>query len=301
MKVLVVEDERYIREYIGTFLQSYGYEAVLCDDAESAWKYCQEEMFPLVILDLILPGISGLDLCRRIRQLDHGDDFYILVNTSQTNQEDISDVFEAGADDYCAKPFDLKQTKTRLLVAQRNILARQERRENENIMRYQVTHDSLTGLSNRHAFYEYLGNTLAHAQRYDRRGGVVYIDLDNFKVINDSFGHGAGDDVLVETAQRLREAVREADLVSRLGGDEFALVITELADERDIFIVQEKIQQVFAKPYSINGVCYYLSGSIGLATFPDNGVSADQLVHKADSCMYEMKKKKKKVFSVSTQ
>ncbi len=299
MKALVVEDDPLLREYMSTMLDSHGYEPVLCHDGESAWQYCHEETFPLVILDLMLPGISGLDFCRRIRRLTHGDDFYILVVTSLTGQQDIIDIMEAGADDYCAKPVDQWRAKIRLLVAQRNIRARQERRENEKKMRYLATHDSLTGLSNRHAFYEFLDHSLSHAQRYERRGVVVFIDLDGFKGINDSLGHSAGDYVLVETAKRLCKIVREADLVCRFGGDEFTLVITDLADDRDIMIVQDKIRQVLTMPYHINGADYYIGGSIGLAKYPDDGISADELVHKADLWMYEMKKMNKEGASVS--
>ncbi len=289
MKALVVEDDPRLRQYMSTMLSARGYEPVLCQDGESAWQYCQEATFPLVILDLMLPGINGLELCRRIRRLDHGDDFYILVVTSLTAHPDLIEIMEAGADDYCAKPVDEDRARMRLLVAQRNIRARQERRENEKKMRYLANHDSLTGLSNRHAFFEFLGHALSHAQRYERRGVVVFIDLDGFKRINDSLGHSAGDYVLVETAKRLREVVREADLVCRFGGDEFTLVLTDLTDDRDILIVQEKTKQALAMPYRIDGNDYYLGASIGLARYPDDGFSADELVHKADLRMYRKK------------
>ncbi len=290
MKALIVEDEAELRGYIGTILASYGYEPVLCSNAESALEYCHDEFFPLIILDINLPGMDGLELCRRLRKTKNGDDYYILVNSVRGDQQNIIDLLNSGADDYCVKPVDLQRAQIRLMVAERHIRIRQERRDIEAKMHYMAYHDSLTSLGNRHAFYEFLEHALAHSRRYHRKGSVLYIDLDGFKDINDRLGHNAGDSVLREAGRRLQNTVRNTDKVCRMGGDEFAIVVTELDDEGDIASVQEKIGEMLAKPYFVNGASCYLGGSVGVVTFPDDGTEPDELVHRADQMMYAMKK-----------
>jgi len=289
MKELIVEDHEYLRDIANLIIDITGYEPEFCANADSAWKLCQENTYPLAILDVVLSGIDGAELCKRIRTLENGDDFYILVFTSYNSHSDIDRILVAGADDYCSKPVDSWRAKTRLMVAQRNIQMRKEQRINEKRIRFLATHDSLTGLANRHAFYEFLDHSLLNAQRYNRYSGVFYIDLDGFKEINDTFGHSAGDEVLKETAKRLRRCLRDSDMVCRLGGDEFALVVTDLIDRNDIRHVQEKIITQLRQPYHLKVKTLNIDGSIGYATFPDDGVNTDDLIHKADFRMYKMK------------
>ena len=153
MRVLVVEDDADLKNYIGEVLHSFGYEPVLCSDAETALNYCEKEFFPLVILDLSLPGMDGSELCRRIRKLVNGDDYYIIINSSRSSHEEIKELLDGGADDYCIKPFTSEDMQIRLMVAERNIVVRQYPRTSEQKLQYLATHDSLTGLGNRHQFY----------------------------------------------------------------------------------------------------------------------------------------------------
>ena len=165
------------------------------------------------------------------------------------------------------------------------------RKRYEEELIYMAYHDSLTGLKNRKGFYERLDADITRAKRYGGRVVLMYIDIDRFKEVNDTFGHEAGDRVLQEITHRLLANLRQCDCVARIGGDEFAVV---LADEHGSDAVLEKLLGILAVPYGVGaGVVDYISGSIGVALFPDDAVTANDLIQYADSAMYAVKRGKK--------
>jgi diguanylate cyclase (GGDEF)-like protein/PAS domain S-box-containing protein len=149
--------------------------------------------------------------------------------------------------------------------------------------------DALTGLPNRILFKERLSASLALARRNNWLLAVLFIDLDRFKIINDTLGHGAGDDLLRQVAIRMRTVVRESDTVSRLGGDEFAIVLPDLPSADDAAGVARKLVEVVASPYAIQGQDIYVSASIGITLFPDDSDEVDALIRNADAAMYRAK------------
>jgi diguanylate cyclase (GGDEF)-like protein len=154
---------------------------------------------------------------------------------------------------------------------------------------YLAYHDSLTGLENRARFLERLGEAVATAVRSSRRLGVLYIDLDRFKDVNDSLGHATGDRVLLEAARRLRSTVRQADACARFGGDEFALLVPEVESIADLEILATRIGRVLAHPYPVDDTDIHLSASIGVVVFPEDGDAPDMLLRHADAAMYRAK------------
>jgi diguanylate cyclase len=158
-------------------------------------------------------------------------------------------------------------------------------------LQHQATHDSLTGLPNRTLFLDRLGREIAHAERDGHSFAVLAVDLDRFKVINDTLGHGAGDQLLVEITRRLSGAIRTADTVARTGGDEFLLLVTGIRESADAAITATKIVSALDKPVSINGVEVHTSGSVGISLYPTDGASSDSLIAHADEAMYFTKQR----------
>ena len=152
-----------------------------------------------------------------------------------------------------------------------------------------ATNDALTALPNRLYFKDQLGRLLAQSQREPQQFALLFIDLDNFKSINDSLGHAAGDDVLQQTAKRLRQCARETDTVARLGGDEFTIILPRIRSARGPEIVAEQVLKAVAAPFTVAGTEHFLSASIGIALYPADGASADQLLRNADTAMYRAK------------
>jgi diguanylate cyclase (GGDEF)-like protein/PAS domain S-box-containing protein len=176
-----------------------------------------------------------------------------------------------------------------------------ERKTAEQQIEYQAYHDSLTGLANRRLFQEHLTLALALAQRRQRLVAVLFLDLDHFKLINDSLGHSVGDALLKQVAARLKAAVREGDTVARVGGDEFTIVLQELNDRDDAGVVAQKMLHTIAEPVEIGGHRLYITTSIGITLFPDDGDDAETLLKNADNAMYRAKAEGRNAYQMSTQ
>ncbi len=166
-----------------------------------------------------------------------------------------------------------------------------ERKSAEDQIHFLAHHDALTGLPNRTLLMDRLSQALLQAQRNDRRATAIFIDLDNFKMINDSLGHNAGDTLLRIVAERMVECVRATDTVVRLGGDEFVVLLIDQADSPNVALVLDKIRAAISEPIPIEGRLLHVTCSIGLATFPEDGTDAETLLMNADVAMYRAKER----------
>jgi len=165
-----------------------------------------------------------------------------------------------------------------------------KRKQIEHQLVHQAYHDSLTGLPNRTLFTDRLEQALAHAKRNNTLLAVVFLDLDNFKEINDSFGHAVGDQVLVNVSRRIRDALRRVDTISRMGGDEFTIILPSFNDIEHINVVAEKLYAVLQESMFINENKFIVTGSIGISVYPNDGETVDLLLSNADDAMYQSKK-----------
>ena len=165
-----------------------------------------------------------------------------------------------------------------------------ERKKLEEQLTQMAKYDNLTGLANRALFKEFLHMSLARSERRGKSTGVMYLDLDHFKEINDTLGHDAGDALLVSVANRLQECVRDGDMVARLGGDEFAIVLDDVANPGDAELIAKKILEQFSKPHDLSGELRKVGTSIGIATSSHSGDDPELLIKAADDAMYVAKK-----------
>jgi diguanylate cyclase (GGDEF)-like protein len=163
-------------------------------------------------------------------------------------------------------------------------------------IKYLATHDGLTGLPNRAMFIELLNASIRLTRRHRKNLAILFIDLDRFKIINDTLGHADGDELLQEVAGRLQQCLRESDIVSRLGGDEFVVILPEVDSEQEVGVVAQKLLSVIMKPVMLSGQECRVTGSIGIALCPDNGNDADTLTKNADMAMYLAKNEGKNAF-----
>jgi diguanylate cyclase (GGDEF)-like protein len=164
---------------------------------------------------------------------------------------------------------------------------------------YQALHDPLTRLANRALFVDRLENALARSERYGRSVAVLFLDLDQFKSVNDGLGHAAGDEVLVNAAERLKGCLRRTDTAARVGGDEFAVVLEDFDTEQEAVGVAARVVEALKEPFSLNGREVATGASVGLCLVGASGGTADELMRAADAAMYEAKRKGKSRYAVS--
>ena len=292
MKILVADDSIVSRHLLDATLRKWGYEVVIACDGKEAWEILQQPDAPsLAILDWMMPGMTGLAVCQLVRQHAREPYTYILLLTSKSLKEDLVEGMESGADDYITKPFDQHELKVRLRAGTRLVELQSELLAAREALREQATKDSLTKLWNRSSLLEILVRELARADRELRPVGVVLVDLDHFKNINDTYGHFAGDAVLREAAHRMQTAVRPYDGIGRYGGEEF-LIILPGCDLQSACAQAERLRNQIAKEEFILPECAFtLTASFGVTSaLPGQPATAEALIRKADEALYLAKK-----------
>jgi diguanylate cyclase (GGDEF)-like protein len=266
ISVLVVEDEPSSRRLIQTIVEGRGSRVEAVGDAESAWSAFQRSRHPLLVLDWMLPGMDGLEFCRRIRAMPDSEDVYILFVTGLDGTEHLNQALEAGASDFLSKAALADQIDVRLAIAERHVRRAIARRRLEAELARDALHDPITSLPNRQLFLERLHQA---ARRASRRGqpvfAVLIIDLHGFRDVNKTHGRDVGDRVLVEVARRLEQCIRGLDSAARLGGDDFAILLDGMKDVSDPTRVANRVHQVLSLPITIDGIQIGVSASIGMA------------------------------------
>jgi two-component system cell cycle response regulator len=256
MRVLAAEDNPVFQSMLRTMLAKWGYRPIIARDGNEAWTQLACEDPPrLAVLDWMMPGLDGVEICRRLRLVQREPYIYILLLTARTESQRIR--------------------------AGRRILDLQD------ALRRQATHDGLTGLLNRNSILGKLQEEVSRAGRSDEPLAVIMVDLDNFKSVNDSHGHLAGDAVLREAASRLKNASRAYDAVGRYGGEEF-LVVLPGCSTTDACAQAERIRSAMAAtPVPVDSGSLPVTASFGLActefTLPS------QLIRAADAALYQAK------------
>lgn len=280
-RILVVDDDRGLRFAMRQVLEKDGWRVDEVASGEQAVMYCERFMPDLVLMDAIMPGMDGFTACSQIQSLPTGKSVPVLVITALSDDISIGRAFSAGATDYISKPVNfsvLRKRVGRLLEAS----------QSEKYVRELAYSDSLTGLPNRIMFTEILSGMITASDNQDMIA-VLFLDLDRFKLVNDTLGHDAGDLLLKVVAERLRRCVRQDDLVSRFGGDEFIIVLNRVKNKSVVENVAAKINQTLSRPFVFLGKEMHVSSSIGIAMYPQDGSDIGGLLKNADIAMYRAK------------
>ena len=303
MRILIAEDDPISLVLLQALLNQWGYEVIVTHDGNEAWQVLQADMAPrLAILDWEMPGMDGPALCHQVRERQGGAYTYMILLTARTKREDLIAGMEAGADDYVTKPFDAHELRMRLRAGRRILDGQDALLEAQEVLRLQATQDPLTSLWNRGMIMELLGRELARAKRERSPLSVLMLDLDLFKIVNDTYGHMAGDLVLREAAQRLRASVRAYDAVGRYGGEEFLIVSPGCPAAGAVTLAERIRKAVGEKPMDTSEALISITISAGAATaeYVDKRVAssknvgeyteAENLVRAADDALYRAKR-----------
>jgi two-component system, cell cycle response regulator len=298
MKILVADDDATSRLIVKAALHSLGHDAQIVDDGEQAWAAFRTEQPDVVISDWMMPGLTGLELCRNIREDDPGRYVYFVMVSGQGRLDEVLQGMTAGADDYLVKPLNPDDLHARLIAATR-ITALHRKLALQRLELETLNHDltaiarrdPLTGLGNRRALQEDLELLEARVTRYGHRYCMALLDVDHFKSYNDAYGHQAGDEVLRAVAAQLKAKARSGDALYRYGGEEFLCILPEQSLESGTHAVERMRTGVerLKVPHteSERGL---LTVSAGLAMLdPDHTRSASAVLKEADEALYRAK------------
>jgi diguanylate cyclase (GGDEF)-like protein len=291
MRVLIADDSLLSRRLLEGTLRGWGYDVVVAADGTEAWNVLgSENPPPLAVLDWMMPGVTGPELCRRVRARATEPYTYILLLTSRNDKDDVVEGMDSGADDYITKPFDKHELKVRLRAGTRIVDLQQQLVTAREALRIQATRDYLTQLWNRSSILDILHRELDRSERDGTPVGVVVADLDHFKTINDTHGHFAGDAALQETARRMQMATRSYDSVGRYGGEEFLIVLPG-ADEEGMRVMCERMRHaIAAKPVLALEAALNVTCSFGCASGLGGQATAESLIRAADEGLYRAKR-----------
>jgi two-component system, cell cycle response regulator len=292
VRVLIAEDESATRRLLEATLRRWGYAVCVACDGEQAWKLLETEGGPrLAILDGEMPGMDGVEVCRLVRTLPADRYVYCILLTSRSHKEEVARGLDSGADDYLSKPFEPVELRARVRVGSRTLALHADLIAAREALRIQATHDGLTGVLNRGAVLDALSRELGRSSRQGSSLGLLLVDVDHFKHVNDTFGHAAGDAVLREVTRRLGEGVRPYDVLGRLGGEEFLLVLPDCNALETLRLGERLRLRLSAEPICYGGESIAVTVSIGAAIRGPDGLStAESLIQSADEALYRAKR-----------
>ena len=299
MRVLIAEDDAVSRMTLRRAIEQLGHEVLVATDGTDAWELYRRDEVDVIVSDWLMPGMDGLDLCRRVRDSQRETYTYFMLLTSLEGKQNFMMGMQAGADDYLTKPLDREELRVRLQVAARvtslhHQLAEKTRElERANhALAESARRDPLTGLGNRLQLREDLYRLQRWLDRYGRSFGVALCDVDRFKLYNDHYGHVAGDDVLQALSRAVAETIRSGDMAYRYGGEELLIIMPEQSAETSVIAmerVREAVEQL-AIPHVSNRPYGVVTISVGLVAIGrGEQLPWEMVLNQADAALYRAK------------
>lgn len=293
MRVLIADDCPVIRMRLKKHLVDWGFQPVIASDGIQALAALTSKYAPrLAILDWMMPGMDGPTVTQRIREAELGPYTYVVMLTSKSDPADLVSAFATGIDDFLTKPFNEEELHQRLRAGQRIIQLQDQLNDTLVQMKFQATHDSLTGMWNRKSILKSLDRELNRARRNQHSveaTSIVMLDIDHFKRINDLHGHVAGDAVLSAAGDVIKKSLRSYDYVGRYGGEEF-MIIMPTTEQDQAKIIAERIRNNIGNAnIAIGNTDISVTASLGVATAKIDDTVED-LVNLAEDAMSEAKR-----------
>jgi two-component system cell cycle response regulator len=288
MKVLIAEDEPISCRALEKSVAGWGYETVIAKNGKEAWEALRKNEVRIAVVDWMMPGMDGIELCQKIRhdyQQKKSKYTYIILLTGKDQQGDVITGLSAGADDYITKPFSFLELKVRIQNGERIIKVEDDQIE-------LASYDSLTKVWNRKKILDFFKEELSRGRRENQATGVIIVDVDWFKNVNDSHGHFIGDEVLIEVVSRLKKCIRGYDKLGRYGGDELILVLPNCGLTHVKNVAERLRLSVCEKKISTKKGLLDVTISLGgISSDVSSEASTDELIQASDRALYSAKKR----------
>lgn len=280
LTVLVIEDHPDQRDLLAIVLQREGYRVVTAANGVEALEKLEVEKVQIALSDIMMPKMDGFELINRIRNNPDLKSIYLILITARIQEGDRVRGLDLGADDYITKPFSFSELLARVRVGSRVVQYQQH-------LEYQTHIDPLTGLFNRRAFEKKLDEEFERAKRYHHHLSLLILDIDNFKLINDTYGHHGGDAALIKISETLREKTRQSDFPSRYGGEEFVLVLPETEQDSALQVATKIHDAIRSCTFGAPNQPFRLTVSIGLSSTSTRSYTEwPKMLKDADQALY---------------
>ncbi len=294
-QIMVVDDEENILFLMKNILQKHGHNVTTYVDAEDALGKLRNELYDLIITDLNMPKLSGIDFIKKAKKASPKTD--IVVMTGYPSVETAVECMNNGASDYLTKPLNLEYFN---LIVDRLLYKRilEERAAEREYFEHIARIDGLTGLYNRRYFDKLLDVEIARADRYKQSFSLIMIDIDDFKNINDNYGYQIGDNILKELASIINSFIRKTDSATRFGGEEFAIILSHTGKKCGRIFLERIINGIATSKFHGFPHKEIVTASAGLASYPDDAHTQESLIKNADNALYQAKKSGKNILCV---
>lgn len=290
MKILIAEDDLISSRILQNNLNNWGYEVVLAKSGENAWEALKDNQLRLAILDWMMPGMDGVEICKKVRRRKKFKYTYIILLSAKDRKQDIIAGLSSGADDYMTKPVNFLELRARLQTGKRIIELEDKLLQAQNQLKDLASRDSLTKLWNRAEIAKFLREEIERSERDKKPLGIVMLDLDYFKKINDFYGHDIGDKALLQVVSRVKRKVRKSDKVGRYGGDEIVIILPNCSTGEAQKIAERLRATVAARGVKTALDTIPVTVSVGCVS-SDNAAeaTAEKLIRAADSALLKAK------------
>lgn len=296
--ILIVDDKEANVRLLERMLRNAGYTRIMStQDPHAVADLHRLHHYDLILLDLRMPGMDGFQVMQSLKELETDGYLPVLAVTAEPAHK--LRALQSGAKDFVSKPLDLAEVLMRVHNMVEVRLLHEAARNQSKKLEALALNDPLTGLANRRLLDDRMEISLIHARRHNSAMAVIFLDLDGFKQINDTLGHGVGDILLQMVAERLLETVREEDTVARIGGDEFIIALWHASGIEYATTVAERAIESVAKPYDIEGNSISITVSAGVSLYPLHGEDAETLMKSADLALYAAKEAGKNVYRIA--
>jgi two-component system, cell cycle response regulator len=302
MRVVIAEDDKISRRVLEASLSEWGYDVTAVADGKEALALLRGEDAPrLAVLDWMMPGLEGVDVCTKIRERVGQPYVYVLLLSARNEKQDMLAGLKAGADDYLTKPFDTQELRARLFAGERILHLQDELIAARDALQFQATHDALTGLLNRGAILRDVTRELTRARREHVSVGLILVDIDHFKAVNDDYGHLTGDAILHGVAMRMSGLLRAYDSIGRYGGEEFLVLAPSSDAEGSIQFAERLRAGVESTTYETEAGSLRLTLSLGVAiSNPEEAPNGQKLLQAADAALYRAKSRGRNRVAIAT-
>jgi len=300
--LLYVEDDKNTQEAMKEILKDEVKVLYQASNGEEGLALFKEKRPDIILTDINMPKMSGLDMALVIKHIDRT--IPIVIISAFDEKSILLDAINIGIDGFVVKPVDIEKLIEKLEEIAQNLLncidaekAREDALKKKEQKLYELAHyDTLTSIPNRFLFQQKLTSTIQRAEEQKYNTALFFIDLDDFKIINDSYGHKAGDSVLIDFVENIKKVIRKTDTFARIGGDEFAMIVENFTTKKSLEQMAQKILEAIAVPTKFQGNDLEVSCSIGISICVEGKGDIEELIHHADLAMYQAKAQGKSNF-----